>query len=135
MHLLLARWSETAAWGLTLLTLYGALWLVADYRASLLRPVLLTSEVLWVRTGLRWSVQVPRAQIARVQRTRPPEAEPVLQAVLFGSPTLWVQLREPAVAHGLYGLTRTVRWVALAVDAPDLLTAALAPTVRGVHYS
>lgn len=125
VHLLLAGWSEIAAWGATLLTLYGALWLVADYRASVLRPVLLTPELLRVRTGLRWSVEVPRSQLARVQRTRPAAMDPVLEAVLVGSPTLWIELRDPVVAQGPFGVTRVVRWIALAVDAPDQLTTAL----------
>ena len=119
VHLLLTGWSETVAWGVTLLTLYGVLWLVADYRASVLRPVLHTPDTLRIRTGLRWSVQVLRSQIAHVQRTQPRNTEPVLRAVLFGSPSVWIQLRKPVVALGLYGFTRRVKWIALAVDAPD----------------
>lgn len=126
VHLLLAAWSEAAAWVLTLFTGYGALWLVADYRASLLRPVLLTSGMLRVRTGLRWSIEVPRSGIAGIQRTPPSGKAPVLRAVLFGSPTLWIQLREPTVAHGPYGFSRTVQWIALAPDVPESFTAALA---------
>jgi hypothetical protein len=127
VHLLLARWSVLAAWALTLLTIYGVLWFVADYRASVLRPVLLTPTLLRVRTGLRWSVQVARFDVAGVERSEPPGTEAVLRAVLLGQPTHWIRLRAPVVANGPYGFKRTVEWVALAVDDAEGFTAALEP--------
>ena len=35
-------------------------------RAARLRPVVLEAEALWVRTGLRWSVRIPRERIVAV---------------------------------------------------------------------
>jgi hypothetical protein len=49
IHVLPTRWSPVLAWIITALSLYGALWLLADYRASILRPVLVDSNEVWLR--------------------------------------------------------------------------------------
>jgi hypothetical protein len=67
-HLLLASWSAAAAWGATALTGYSALWLVADYRATVLGPVTWDGTSLWLRCGLRWRGSMARAQLTRIAR-------------------------------------------------------------------
>ncbi|HEX4960733.1 MAG TPA: hypothetical protein VF173_07835 [Thermoanaerobaculia bacterium] len=78
VHLLVARWSSKGAWCLTALALYGMLWFLADYRATRLRPILLEAETLRIRTGLRWTVLVPRAHVVAIHK-QPPKSEPFLR--------------------------------------------------------
>ena len=55
MHLVLRRWSHVAAWVLTALSVYGAIWIVALARSIVLRPVLVTADA---KTGKDlWGVQ------------------------------------------------------------------------------
>lgn len=124
LHILVSRWSPAAAWILTALSAYGMLWFVGDWRAARLRPIVLEEDTLWIRTGLRWSVRVPRAQIAAVHAKQPRGADACLRAAFPNGPALWIELAEPATAQGPYGIERQVRWIKLGVDEPrNLLTA------------
>lgn len=123
-HLLVAGRSPAAAWALTALGVYGALWLVADYRAAVLRPVLWDGAALWVRAGLRWQARVAGGQVARVSRT--PPAAGARSLAFLTAPNLWVECSAPVVLAGPYGLRREARRVGLFVDEPERLAAALA---------
>lgn len=117
LHVLIARWSGLAAWLATLASLYTALWLVADYRATVLRPLLLDDESLWLRAGLRWSVRVPRAEVTAVTRRRP-EGERGVALTFLAAPTVWLTLAHPVTLRGPYGLRRRTRVLGLAPDEP-----------------
>ena len=116
MHLLLLTWSAVAAWILTIGTAYGALWLIADYRATVLRPILVTGDSITVRAGLRFTVHVPRAQVAAVTRARPELGKDSVSVTFLSTPTHWVTLAEPIVAEGAYGFRRRVRAIGIAPD-------------------
>jgi hypothetical protein len=130
IHLLLGRWSATAAWVLTGLSLYTLLWLFGDYRALVLRPTLLRGEVLEVRIGLRWNLEVPLAAIRghrRVRAAPPPRRTPgYLRAVPIGWPRILLELVEPIEARGPYGLRKEVRLLGLIVDDEEAFLASLA---------
>jgi hypothetical protein len=125
VHILLLQWSHTAAWLLTALSVYGLFWFLADYRATRLRPIVLDGDTLVVRTGLRWTVRIPRAHIAAVH-TKPPRAERVLRTNLPMTKPLWIELTEPVTAQGPYGIERQARWVSVAVDEAEELRKSVA---------
>ena len=52
VHQAVTRWSTPAAWVLTAVSLYAAVWLTAVARSFALLPVLLIGETLWIRRGL-----------------------------------------------------------------------------------
>lgn len=126
IHILVDRWSPMAAWILTMLSAYGMLWFLADWRATRLRPHLLDEDALRIRTGLRWKVHIPRERIAAVHTKLPPGAGPVLRAALFGASPLWIELTEPVTAEGPYGIERCTRWIAVSVDDRERFRQALA---------
>jgi hypothetical protein len=115
VHVLVARWSPRGAWFLTALALYGLFWFLADYRATHLRPILLDDETLYIRTGLRWTIQVPRARIVAIHK-KAPKSEPFLRATLPMMKPLWIELSEPVKAQGPYGIEKQARWISVAVD-------------------
>ena len=119
VHILLMRWSPLAAWVLTVLTAYGALWFLADWRAMRLRPILVDGDELTIRVGVRWTVTVPRERITAVHKKRPPGSEPYIRASLPGPMPLWIELTEPVVAKGAYGMEKHARWISLTVDDPE----------------
>lgn len=123
VHVLLMRWSPLAAWIHAGLSLYGALWLVGDFRALAARPVRWTGDGLELRVGLRWSLEIPQDQIRSLQRVRAtgplPEGEDHLAARVLGAPNFLLELEAPREARGLYGLRKTVRTVAFRVDDAD----------------
>jgi hypothetical protein len=120
VHFLLRSWSETAALIHIVLSLYGVVWLVGDYRAMRRRPHELRATGLRVRYGLRWDLETTWDRVALVRRTRQPAAgDDYLSTVPVGSPQYVVELRAPVEATGPYGITRDVRRVGLVVDEPE----------------
>lgn len=132
VHLLVRHWSGAAAWILTILTAYGVVWLIGDFRALGRRPVLLTDDELIVRLGLRWTVRVPLTCIRAVQEagSSKPQGADHLRAVLLGAERQVVMLDSAQVATGFYGLRRRVRSIGLRVDEPDRFLSSLALRMR-----
>lgn len=123
LHLLLVRWSATAAWVGLGLHLYGLLMLLAHIRAVRLRPVLIkpTGELV-LRTGFFWCLRLPAGAVLRCEplTDAPTSTKGLLNLArpLLTPPNLLLTLREPQLATGPYGLRRSVQQVALYLDQP-----------------
>ena len=131
IHILVTRWSPGAAWLLTILSVYGLFWFLADYRATRLRPILLDGETLCIRTGLRWTIRIPRAHIVAIHK-KAPKSEPFLRATLPMMKPLWIELIEPVAAQGPYGIEKRARWISVAVDDAKTFQEALFPGTAGI---
>lgn len=118
VHAWIARWSPVAAWVLSALTAYTAIWVWADFRAAKHRPTLVGPDAVLFRGGLRWSVEVPRHQIKSVGPKTDVDPKERLNLTFMSEPTVWVELEEPVVARGLYGIERAVRTIGLEPDVP-----------------
>lgn len=126
VHLVLLQWTAVGAWLATAGSLYGALWLVADYRATVLRPVLTDLEGLTVRAGLRGTVRVPREAIATVERARPDLGKAAVNLTFAGHATRWIVLREPATVRGPYGILRRAAALGVVPDDEEVFDRSLA---------
>ena len=124
MHLLLARWNSIAAWGWTFLDVWGAIWLIGDAHALRLRRSSLDDETLHVRLGLRWNVSIPLSLIASVEEIRGEwtRKKDVLKVAMLDEPRWLITLREPVVAHGLAGLRKEIRALAVRPDQEEWLS-------------
>lgn len=127
LHLLIQHWSTVFAWILTASSIYTLFWLLGDYQASRLHPLVLGSEYLYVRTGLRWQVDIPLVQIAGIRKATRlrGKASNYLNAAVYGEPRCVLELREPVVVHGLFGTQRTVTSIGLTVDDESQFQATL----------
>ncbi|MCG6988040.1 MAG: hypothetical protein LJF06_07655 [Gemmatimonadetes bacterium] len=129
VHLLVRLWSPRVAWLLTGVGLYGALWLYGDWRACRLRPVTVDGETLRVRFGLRWQLDIPIDAIRSIRAPTTPERATRggvdLRLTLPGAPWRVLELNRPVEANGIYGRTRRVSVLGLALDDFDGLSAAL----------
>ena len=131
IHILVARWSPGAAWLLTILSVYGLFWFLADYRATRLRPILLDGGTLCIRTGLRWTIRIPRAHIVAIHK-KAPKSEPFLRTTLPMMKPLWIELTEPVTAQGPYGIEKRARWISVAVDDAKTFQETLFPGTAGI---
>jgi hypothetical protein len=113
VHLVVMRWSAVAAWALSALSIYGTVWLVAMARSFILRPVLVKDGELIARSGLLWTVRIPLATVASVESGA--EAY-TMKLPPASQPNVVLRLCEPVTAHGIYGMTRRISSVALAID-------------------
>ncbi len=118
LHLLLQHWSALAAWIFTGLSLYSLLWLIGDYHAIRLHPIVLDETHLHLRIGMRWRATIPLSDIAEIQNLsrREKSDDDYVSVALFGSPRLVMALRQPIKIKGLFGIQKETRRLALTID-------------------
>lgn len=126
IHLLVAKYSPEAAIVVTALSLYSMLWLVGDWRATVLRPLLVTGDELVVRSGVRFTARIPLDAIASVGRTAPnlPKDE-IANLAMLGSIPTWIVLDRPVPTPTFLGANRPTRAIALTLDDEPALRRAI----------
>lgn len=123
VHLwLMTKWPN-AVWILTLLELYGIVWIVADARALSLSAVRLTDESIDIRFGFRYCGEIPFDDIESVEAIKGDEKCWDVKLALVEDPDTLLTLRRPVVLYGAYGFTKTVTRIALLVEDPELVRA------------
>jgi hypothetical protein len=133
VHLLVSRWSGSAALVLGILsgaTLVSLVALILSFRS---RPVLLGPDGLRVRTGFLLDAHVPLEEIAFAQSGfAPADYMPggLLKANLLNAPNVVVLLRRDVDLPGAFGKTRRVHAVALALDEPGRFLPAIDAIVK-----
>lgn len=130
VHALAASWSPAVAWINTAMSAYMLVLLVADFRAACLRPLSVAGGLLRLRIGLRWSADIPVAEIASIgtpsrEAAARRKAKGMLNGTLGGRPTLLITLRAPTVVTGPFGIRRSVTEILLGADDPVGLRGAL----------
>ena len=124
VHLALSGWNVYAAWIWNAFDLYLILFLLADYQAMRLRPLLLTDTTLLARFGLRWSGEIPLDQIASVVPFSPTDSKvggaEYQKIALLSDPEFLITLHEPILFSGLLGRTKRVKRLGVRVDDPEL---------------
>jgi hypothetical protein len=133
VHLLIQMWSVRTAWVVTLLDLYGAIWLLGDYHAMRLRPITIDEESLHVRFGFRWNISIPLTTIASIEPIRSEsdwKRKGVLKVALLDEPRLLVRLEAPAIATGLAGIRKTIDAVAILPDDLEEFEVALRNAIQ-----
>lgn len=125
-------WSTAGAWVLTILSAYALVWLLSEWHSHRLRPVMITSDALILRAGIRWEVTIPFDRIASFWRISVLEDTPrgALNLVTFGDACFEVTTDGAVEAHGAYGLRKRVDCVRFAIDTPDDFHEALAERLR-----
>ena len=114
---------------------YSIVWLLGDLQALRLRPITIEDGALHLRIGLRWEARIPLASLAFAGPLGPaighpltdPAQDPVapLRVAVIGSPNLVLRFTEPQTLRKLFGIERRAEAIALLVDDPDGLAAAI----------
>lgn len=133
LHFLLAARHPIVGWTLTLSSLAAMAWLAADYRALGRGAVGVADDVLDLRVGRRFAVQLPVTTVATA--TRPtwrdlptrgtPAAAGYLNLTRPADPNVLLTLGAPTMVKLPGGLRRSATRIALHLDAPDDFIAAL----------
>lgn len=119
LHFLVRGWSPRVAWTLTALSAFGFVWLLGLLRSIQLRPILVGDGRVVVRSGIRWTIDIPVDAVAAIERPRatlPRSAPHLLRASLAAQPNVLLCLDRSLVARGMYGLSHEATSVALTVD-------------------
>lgn len=121
VHLLLTRWSATAAWVLTGISVYTALQVFGVLRSMSRRPIVITDRHLQLRYGFLSETTIPLSAVASVKLTRQPVKYDRLTRSL--SPlgelephNVWLQLRGEGTLERVYGVRRSFTTLVFHVD-------------------
>jgi hypothetical protein len=128
MHLLLMKWSKTAAVILTVLSAYSSIIFIADLSAMLKRKVLINGGTIILRTGLRWRAITGIDNIQSVQKITNDytSGEPYLKGgVLKNSGNLLITFKQPVMVDRLYGASKAYHTVLMQVDDVDAFIACI----------
>jgi hypothetical protein len=128
IHLFLLHISRRAAWIVTALDVWGILWIIGDYHALRLRPILVSGDGVHVRAGMRWNVIVPWDEIERVEAIEPQSSwkrKSVLKVALIDEPRVMLRLRRTHIAHGIAGWRKKIDAIAILPDDELAFSAAL----------
>ena len=118
-HLLLMRWSHTAAWILTSISLYGLIFFIADLSAILKRKVLINKEDLILRTGLRWQVQTNLTNIVSIRKiSNDYESDKAFfkGGIIKNSGNCLIEFKEPVTVNKLYGSAKEYSSILMHID-------------------
>jgi len=127
VHLVAAHWSFIAAWILTGLSLYGAVWAFALSRSFGLRPTLVSADAVVVRYGLLFSVRIPLSSIRALG------SDPVPGAFILPrntTPTLFLDFHEPLEAEKIFGFTKQIHSLGLSPDDAPALRDAIQTAIQ-----
>ncbi|WP_139652063.1 hypothetical protein [Raoultibacter phocaeensis] len=136
VHLLVSHFNATAAWLLTALSLYAVLWLIADCRASVLRPIIIGEKVLEIRSGLRFSADIPLEAIASLDHTPPhDEKKRLVDLGMMGCERIWLVFAAPLEVATAIGGFKEVDAIGISVDERARFECALQATLASIEES
>lgn len=117
VHLFVSRWSLLMAWIFTASSAYMMLWFIGNYRATLLRPILITPTAVVVRSGLHFMAEIPRDRIACLSKEKPdfPKKE-LMNFGTFGDPFCWIVLNDVVATETAFGGMRKLRALGISPD-------------------
>jgi hypothetical protein len=118
VHLLVNRWNPTIAWFATVAGFYGLLFFVADLMATIKRPVLVQTNRIVLRFGLRGYGVIDRqnVELIRAINNKPERNISTMNGAFLTAPNVLISLREPVTMSGLMGIQRSVTRIALFID-------------------
>ncbi|MCX6213482.1 hypothetical protein [Spirosoma sp.] len=121
LHVLLNRWNPSIAFWVTLTSVYGLLFFIADMIATVKRPSYLTDTHLHLRLGVRWGAVIPRSAIIDIRRIheKPAKQTGQLNGAFLTAPTILLSFSEPICFDGPYGLRKQISRFSFCVDNPD----------------
>ncbi len=125
VHLLVVyKWSVTAAWVATAVSLLGAVWMTGMGRAFRLRPTLIDRDSVLVRFGLLFRLRISLEAIRSIDAAG--ELPAGSRVIPRGTaPAVCIQFVEPLEAELLLGFTRKIGAIGLSADDAGSFASAL----------
>ncbi|HEX8023144.1 hypothetical protein [Mucilaginibacter sp.] len=121
-HLFLNRYNPIAAIIVTMLSMYGCLFITGDFSALTKSPVLLTENKLLLRAGLRWRALVERNNVASVEKVGgsfEPDAQCFKGGVMKNTFNVLIVFTKPVIIERLYRKSAETSQMVLSIDEAD----------------
>jgi hypothetical protein len=122
LHLLLLHYSKTAALIVSILSVYGTIFIVSDLSAILKSPVLIMGDQLLLRTGLRWRAMVNKNNVASIEKIKDsfqPDAACFKGGVMKSSVNVLITFKHPVSVERLYREQAMVSQIMMSIDKAD----------------
>jgi len=123
IHMLLATWSEVAAWILTILSAYSGLQLFGYAKSLMKRPIAIENDMLLLRYGIVQEAEIPIADIKEITLSGKDldKEDNIIKLSLLGeleSHNVIIETYNEHTLRGLFGSKKTFTKIALHVDMP-----------------
>jgi hypothetical protein len=116
-HIILLHWSKIAAVIMTALSIYSLFWLIGDFHAIRLHPVLITDNNIQLRIGLRWKATIPISAISGVDfGGGPPRNSKGYVRASVLTPRVVLNLNQTVNVQALFGMVRHASKIGLSID-------------------
>jgi hypothetical protein len=122
LHLVLLHYSKTAALIISILSMYGLIFIVGDLSAVLKSPVLVMSNKVLLRTGLRWRVIVDKNNIASIEKVKDtfqPGINCFKGSIMKNSVNVLFTFKHPVNIERLYRKPVLVDKIVMTIDQAD----------------
>lgn len=123
IHILLAKWSEVAAWILTALSAYSGLQIFGYAKSLMKRPIAVENNRLLLRYGIMQEAEIPLTDIKEITLTSTEfdKEENIVRLSLLGEVeghNVLIETTNEHTLRGLFGKKKTFTKIALFVDKP-----------------
>lgn len=123
IHILLAKWSEVAAWILTILSAYSGFQIFGFAKSLMKRPIAVESDRVLLRYGIMQEAEIPIESIKEIRLTSKEfdKEENIARLSLLGEAeghNLLIETNTEQTLRGLFGIKKTFTKIALHVDKP-----------------
>lgn len=135
MHFIIGLWSNVVAWVVTALSVYTLVWILGDFNAIRLQPIVVDDTHLYLRLGLRYKAKIPLETILSVRQEsktsdlleleKPQEIDTAFRLVLINETNILITLSQHVRLYGLFGRQKLSDEIAFYVDEPQRFMQAL----------
>lgn len=122
MHFMLIHYSKVAALVVSILSVYGTIFIVSDLSAVLKSPVLILENQILLRTGFRWRALVNKNNIASIVKIKEgfePGDNCFKGSILKGNANVLLTFKHPVNIERLYRRPLSVNQIVMSVDQAD----------------
>ncbi|WP_027955927.1 hypothetical protein [Halobacillus kuroshimensis] len=120
VHLMVAQFSHTAAWIVTALDVYALLFIIADYQAIRLSPIVLDRHGIHFQKGIRAFGSVPWEKVEGLYNNDQPAEADSIELAFYGlekeTPPYVIRLKDPVTIRRPFGMKKNVTSIYLKVD-------------------
>ncbi len=120
-HLLLIRWNDTAAWILTLLSVYSGFQLFGFLKSITKRPIRIEKDKLLLHYGIMSETTIELSQISHIEVSSKDiefddEVRKLSPLGELDNHNIVLHLKEEHILIGLYGIKKSYKTLALHID-------------------
>jgi len=140
VHFLIMQFSHLLAWIVTAFDIYALLFVIADYQAIRISPVILDEKGLHVQKGLRFHAVIPYEKIesmevnqeeAKAIATNKAAFDLTLSGLVSQKAQYKLTLKEPILAYSVFGIRKNITSLYITVDEPKLFEESLHQKLKG----